>query len=229
VPPLPPDLDWRPVRIPEDWQVVYRNAIEQADSYEMPDDLGDEEDNDDEEDDDNGYDIMDHMAWAYLPAEIRDEICTRFYHGISATYQILLTKPDENQINSMTVTAATVKIKRDDFGTHLSLGGEVIAWYATNDPLGDECSPIFFEYAYSKLGTFFLGAAQLLWGAIGFETFIVDSRYIYDDESAPWEAPDNAELSSYVFHQIKQVKQLSGNFGVFKKKVRNARRRRNLY
>ena len=227
VPPLPPNLDWRPVRIPEDWQVVYRNTIEQADSYEMPEDL--EDDDDEDEDADDGIDIMESMAWAYLPEEIKDDICCKFYHGISDTYQILLTIHDGDQINSMTITAATVKVERDDFGTHLWLNNEVIAWYATNDPLGDEHSPIFFDYTYSKLGTFFLGAAQLLWGAIGYETFIVDSRYIHDDESAPWEAPDNDELSSYVFHQIKQVKQLSGNFGVFKKKVRNARRRRNLY
>lgn len=225
VQPLPPDLDWRPVRIPEDAQTVYRDVIDimQADHYETPDDLEDED-----EEDDDGYDIMACMAWAYLPEEIKDEICYKFYRGERVRHQILLTTHDPVD-SSPVVTAALVEVKRDDFGTHLSLSGEVIAWYATNDPLGDGYSPIFFDYEYSKLGTFFLGAAQLLWGAIGYETFIVDSRYIRDDESAPWETSDNAELSSYVFHRLKQVKQLSGNFGVFKKKIRNARRRRNLY
>ena len=127
------------------------------------------------------------------------------------------------------VTAAPVEVKRDDFGTHLSLGGEVIAWYAMNNPLDDGYSPIFFDYAYNKLGTFFLGAAQLLWGALGYQTYILDARYISDEAREPWEEIDDAELSAYTFHRIKQVRQLSGNFGVFKKKVRNARRRRNLY
>lgn len=222
VPPWPSNLRWRPVRIPEDAQTVYENAIEQADSYEAPDDLEDE--------DDDGIDIMGSMAWAYLPAGIKDDICTKFYNGIHVRYNIVLTIPDEYGIASIRVTAATVEVKRDDFGTHLLLAGEEIAWYAVNDPLEYEDSPIFFDYAYSKLGTFFLGAAQLLWDAIGYKTFIIDSRYICDNESEPWEeALDDTELSFYVFHSVKQLRQLSGNFGVFKKKIRNARRRRNIY
>lgn len=216
VPPLPTDLDWRPVHIPEDWQIVYRENIAQADSYETLDD------------DDDGIDIMSCMALAYLPEEIRDEICYKFYRGERVRHQILLTIHDPVDSRPV-VTAALVEVKRDDFGTHLSLGGEVIAWYAINDPLGNEYSPIFFDYAYNKLGTFFLGAAQLLWGALGYQTYIIDTRYISDKEREPWEEIDDAELSAYTFHRIKQVRQLSGNFGVFKKKVRNARRRRNLY
>lgn len=223
VQPLPPDLDWRPVRIPEDAQTVYRNAIAAADVYEA---LGDADDANDEEDD--GIDIMDCMAWAYLPEEIRDEICYKFYHGETVQHQILLTVHDPVN-HRPAVTAAPIEVIRNDFGTHLLLAGEAIAWHARNNPLEGECSPIFFDYIYRKLGTFFLGAAQLLWAALGFETFIIDSRYIHDDESAPWEEPDDAALSHCVFHRVKQVKQLSGNFGVFKKKVRNARRRRNLY
>lgn len=227
--PFPTDLDWRPVPIPVDWQIAYRENIGQAARYihDTLDDL--EEDNEDDDDnDDSLINIMDCMAWAYLPEEIRDEICHKFYHGERVRHQILLTTHDP--VNSRpVVTAALVEVKRDDFGTHLSLCGEVIAWYATNDPLGDEYSPIFFDYEYRKLGTFFLGAAQLLWGALGYQTYILDARYISDEAREPWEEIDDAELSAYTFHQVKQVKQLSGNFGVFKKKIRNARRRRNLY
>lgn len=223
VPPLPPDLDWRPVRLPEDAQIVYRNAVEQADSYETLDDS-------ENEDDDDGIDIMEYMAWAYLPEEIKDDICTRFYHGIPAMHHILLTIPDEFGIGGMGVTAATVEIRRDNLTVQLLLSNEIIAWYtSTSIMVEDKYHPIFFVYNYDKLGRLFLGAAQLLWNALGYQVCIENERYIWDDETAPWETANDAELRDYQHNRIKQFGQLSGNFGLFKKKIRNARRRRNLY
>lgn len=210
VPPLPTNLDWTAIRMTPD-------------RYWTELDVSLDEDDDDDNDEEL-CDIMDCMAWAYMPEEIQKEIRSRFYNGVPAIHQILLTIPGEDP----SVTAVTVEVRRDQHTVQLVLDNEVIAYHAMNNPLEDELSPIFFDYEYNKLGTFFLGAAQLLWGAIGYETFIVDSRYIRDEESTPWEL-DNAELSSCIFHRVKQMKQLSGNFGVFKKKVRNARRRRNLY
>lgn len=229
VSPLPPDLDWRPVHIQEDAQIVYREAIAQANVYETLDDS--------ENEDDNGLDIMECMAWAYLPEEIKDDICTRFYHGIPSTHQILLTRPDEYGIGGMGVTGATVEICRDDYTVQLRLANEVIAWYTSaylevddnfNLVMDDKHHPIFFVYDYDKLGRLFLGAAQLLWNALGYPVYIENERYILDDETAPWETINDAELRDYVHNRIKQFGQLSGNFGVFKKKVRNARRRRSL-
>lgn len=223
VPSFPSDLDWRPVRIPEDGQTVYRNIITQVNGYETLDDS-------ENEDEDDSIDIMEHMAWAYLPEEIKNDICTRFYHGIPVTHQILLTMPDEFGIGGMRVTGATVEIRRDNITVQLLLDNEVIAWYTSSSlVIDDKYHPIFFVYNYAKLGRLFLGAAQVLWNALGYPVCIGRERYIWDDETRPWEMENDAELRDYVHNGIKQFGQLSGNFGVFKKKIRNARRRRNLY
>lgn len=209
VPPLPTDLDWTAIR-------------REPDRYWT-------EPDEDEDNEDDGIDIMDCMAWAYMPDEIQREIRSRFYNGIPAVHQILLTIPDENQTNSMNITAATVVIRRDNHTVQLLLSNEVIAWYTSSTVLDDNYHPIFFVYDYDKLGRFFLGAAQVLWNALGYPVCIESERYIWDDETTPWETANDAELRDYVHNRIKQFGQLSGNFGVFKKKVRNARRRRNLY
>ena len=220
VSPLPIDLDWTAVRRAPD---QYRTELE---SHLDDDDNADDEDNNDE----GLIDIMEYMAWAYLPEEIKDDICTRFYHGIPALHQILLTMPDEFGIGGMSVTGATVEICRDNHTVQLRLGNEVIAWYTSASPVvDDEYHPIFFVYDYEKLGRLFLGAAQLLWNALGYPVCIESERYIWDDETPPWETESDAELRDYVHNRIKQFGQLSGNFGLFKKKIRNARRRRNLY
>ena len=212
VPPLPSDLDWTAIR-------------REPDRYWAE---PDEDEDEDSEDDD--IHIMDCMAWAYMPEEIQKEIRSRFYNGIPALHQIILTIPDENQVNSMSVTAATVVIRRDNHTVQLLLGNEVIAWYiSASVVVEDKYHPIFFVYDYGKLGRFFLGAAQVLWNALGYPVCIESERYIWDDETMPWETESDAELRDYVHNRIKQFGQLSGNFGVFKKKVRNARRRRNLY
>lgn len=231
---VPPDLDWRPVHRPEDWQIVYRENIAQAASYvsETLDDLEDEEENDDDDNDEELLDPMDCMAWAYMPEEIQKEIRSRFYNCTPAVHQILLTIPSEHQRGGTSVTAATVEIRRDNHThtTQLLLCNEVIAWYTSASIyVDDKYHPIFFVYDYAKLGRFFLGAAQVLWNALGYPVCIESERYIWDDETSPWETESDAELRDYIHNRIKQFGQLSGNFGMFKKKVRNARRRRNLY
>ena len=212
VPPLPTDLDWTAIRRTPDryWTELDVNL-----------------DEDDDDNDEELFDIMDCMAWAYMPDEIQKELRSRFYNGTSAVYQILLTIHDENQVNSTSVTAATVKIRRDNHTVHLLLDNEVIAWYtSTSIYVDDKYHPIFFVYDYGKLGRFFLGAAQVLWNALGYPVCIESERYIWDDETTPWETADDAELRDYVHNRIKQFGQLSGNFGQLKSKVRNARRRR---
>lgn len=219
VPPLPTDLDWTAIRITPDryWTELESNLEEEED-----------------DDDDELMNIMEYMAWAYLPEEIKNAICTDFYHGIPTMHQILLTMPNENG----SLTAATVEICRDNHTVQLRLGHEVIAWYTSaclevDDEfhlvLDDEYHPIFFTYEYAKLGRFFLGAAQLLWNALGYQVCIDRERYILDDETTPWETANDEELREYIHSRIKQFGQLSGDFGLFKKKIRNARRRRNLY
>lgn len=209
--------------LPPDWRLADGSWIGRDESYETSDDLEDE-------DDDDSIDVMDYMAWAYLPEKIKDDICTNFYHGIPAIHQVLLTIPDENQRGGMNVTGATVEIYRDNHMVQLRLGNEVIAWYTSASPvIDDKYHPIFFVYDYEKLGRFFLGAAQLLWNALGYPVCIESERYIWDDETTPWEMESDEELRNYAHNRIKQFGQLSGNFGVFKKRIRNARRRRNLY
>ena len=174
---------------------------------------------------------MDCMAWAYMPEEIQREIRARFYNCTPAVHQILLTIPDENQRGGTSVTAATVEIRRDNHThtTQLLLCNEVIAWYTSASIyVDDKYHPIFFVYDYAKLGRFFLGAAQVLWNALGYPVCIESERYIWDDETAPWETESDAELRDYVHNRIKQFGQLSGNSGWLKPKIRNARRRRNL-
>ena len=184
---------------------------------------------DDDENDEELFDIMDCMAWAYMPDEIQKEICSRFYKGIPATHQILLTIPNEDQSAVASVTAATVKIRRDNHTVHLLLDNEVIAWYtAASSRVDDKYHPIFFVYDYGKLGRFFLGAAQILWNALGYPVCIESERYIWDDETTPWETADDAELRDCVHNRIKQFGQLSGNSGWLKPKIRNARRRKSL-
>lgn len=215
VPTLPPDLDWTAIR-------------RAPNQYVTAPELNLDEDEDD--DDEDGIDIMSHMAWAYLTKENKDDICTKFYHGITATHQILLTMPDENCIGGMGITGATVKICRYNHTTQLRLNNEVIAWYTETFPvLDDKSHPIFFVYDYGKLGRFFLGAAQLLWSVLGYRVCIECERYILDDETTPWETESDEELRNYVHNRIKPFGQLSGDFGVFKKNIRNARRRRKLY
>ena len=183
----------------------------------------------DADDADEGVDIMDCMAWAYMPEEIKNKIRSRFYNGIPAIHQILLTIPDENQRGGTSVTAATVVIRRDNHTVQLLLCNEVIAWYiSTSAVVDDKYHPIFFVYDYEKLGRFFLGAAQVLWNALGYPVCIESERYIWDDETTPWETANDAELRDYQHNRIKQFGQLSGNSGWLKPKIRNARRRRNL-
>lgn len=192
--------------------------------------LDDNEEENEEENDEELIDIMDYMAWAYLPEEIKDDICTKFYHGIPAIHQILLTTPDEFGIGGLGVTGATVEIRRDNLTVQLLLSNEIIAWYtSTSIMVEDKYHPIFFVYDYDKLGRLFLRATQLLWNALGYQVCIESERYIWDDETAPWETANDEELRDYTHNRIKQFGQLSGDFGLFKKKVRNARRRRNLY
>lgn len=214
VPPLPTNLDWTAIRRTHEqyWTNLESNL---------------DEDEEDEENDDLVH-IMDCMAWAYMPEEIQREIRVRFYNGIPAIHQIMLTIPDENQVNNLSITAAKVEVRRDNHTVHLILDNEVIAWYTSVSKIDDKYHPIFFEYDYSKLGRFFLGAAQILWNALGYPVCIESERYIWDDETTPWEIADDAELRDYVHKRIKQFGQLSGNSGVLKPKVRNARRRRNL-
>lgn len=218
VQPLPSDLDWTDIRRELD---QYR-AEPESNLDE------DEEDNDEEL-----MNIMEYMAWAYLPEEIKNAICTNFYHDIPTIHQILLTMPDEHGLGSlagMGVTAATVEICRYNHEVQLRLDNEVIAWYTSASPVvDDKYHPIFFTYDYGKLGRFFLGAAQLLWNALGYQVCIESERYIWDDETTPWETANDEELRNYIHNRIKQFGQLSGDFGLFKKKVRNARRRRNIY
>lgn len=218
VPPLPTDLDWTAIRRPPDryWTELESNLDE----------------DDDDDNDEELLDLMDCMAWAYMPEEIQKEIRSRFYNCTPAVHQILLTIPSEHQRGGTSVTAATVEIRRDNHTntTQLLLCNEVIAWYtSTSIYVDDKYHPIFFVYDYAKLGRFFLGAAQVLWNALGYPVCIESERYIWDDETTPWETANDAELQDYQHNRIKQFGQLSGNFGVFKKKVRNARRRRNLY
>ena len=215
VPPLPTNLDWTDIR---------GAGYSPADGRWITHEEDDDDDNDEEL-----CDIMDCMAWAYMPDDIQKEICSRFYNGIPAVHQILLTIHDENRVNSMSVTAATVKIRRDNHTVQLLLSDEVIAWYtAASSRVDDEYHPIFFVYDYAKLGRFFLGAAQVLWNALGYQVCIERERHIWDTETGPWEIVDDAQLRDYVHNRIKQFGQLFGNSGEFKPKVRNARRRRNL-
>ena len=210
VPSLPSDLDWTAIR-------------------GEPDRYWTEPDEEDEDNEDDGIDIMDCMAWAYMPEEIQKEICSRFYNGVPVIHQIMLTIPDENQVNSMGITAATVVIRRDNHTVQLLLGNEVIAWYtAASSRVDDKYHPIFFVYDYGKLGRFFLGAAQVLWNALGYPVCIESERYIWDNETTPWEMASDAELRDYVHNRIKQFGQLSGNSGQLKPKIRNARRRKSL-
>jgi hypothetical protein len=207
-----------------DWRLADGSWIGRDEIYETIDELEDEDDDDDEL-----INIMDCMAWAYMPEEIQREIRSRFYNGVPAIHQIVLTIPDENQINNISITGATVEIRRDNHSVHLLLGNEVIAWYTSTSPVvDDKYHPIFFVYDYGKLGRFFLGAAQVLWNALGYPVCIESERYIWDDETTPWETADDAELRDYVHNRIKQFGQLSGNSGWLKPKIRNARRRRNL-
>ena len=229
VPPLPPDLDWRPVHTPVDWQIVHRESLGQAALY-VHDTLNDLEEDEDEDNDNDEelFDIMDCMAWAYMPDEIQNEIRSRFYNGTPAIHQILLTMPSDEQRGGTSVTAATVVIRRDNHTVQLLLCNEVIAWYtSTSIVVDDKYHPIFFVYDYAKLGRFFLGAAQVLWNALGYPVCIESERYIWDDETTPWEMVNDAELRDYQHNRIKQLGQLFGNSGVLKPKVRNARRRRN--
>ena len=215
VPPLPTDLDWTAIRMTPDryWTELESNLDE------------DEDDDNDEE----LFDIMDCMAWAYMPDEIQKEIRARFYNGVPAIHQILLTIPDENQRGGTSVTAATVVIRRDNHTVQLLLCNEVIAWYtSTSVVVDDKYHPIFFVYDYDKLGRFFLGAAQVLWNALGYPVCIESERYIWDDETTPWETANDEELRDYVHNRIKQFGQLSGNSGWLKPKIRNARRRKSL-
>lgn len=183
-----------------------------------------------DEDDGNDEDlihIMNYMAGAYMPEEIQREIRSRFYNGIPALHQILLMTAG-NQIEDMGVTATTVEIRRDEHTVQLLLDNDVIAWYTSvSRVVEDEYHPIFFVYDYGKLGRFFLGAAQILWNALGYQVRIESGSYIWDDETTPWEIPNYTELQRYVHNRIKQFGQLSGNSGELKPKVRNARRRRN--
>lgn len=216
-PTLPTDLDWTAVRVAPEryWTELEVNL------------------NEDEDDDDNNdeelFDIMDCMAWAYLPDDIQKEICSKFYNGVPATHQILLTIPSDEPGGVPSVTAATVKIWRDNHTVQLLLSDEVIAWHtSTSAVVDDKYRPIFFVYDYNKLGRFFLGAAQVLWNALGYQVCIESERYIWDDETTPWEMVNDAELRDYQHNRIKQFGQLSGNSGWLKPKIRNARRRRNL-
>lgn len=216
VPPLPTDLDWTAIRrTPERYWAVLESNI-------------DEDEDDDDTNDEELCDIMDCMALAYMPDEIQKEICSRFYNGIPAVHQILLTIPSDDR-RGTSVTAATVVIQRDNHTVQLLLSDEVIAWYtSTSIVVDDKYHPIFFVYDYGKLGRFFLGAAQVLWDALGYQVCIERERHIWDTETSPWEIEDDAELRDYVHNRIKQFGQLFGNSGVFKPKVRNARRRRSL-
>ena len=198
VPPLPTNLDWTDIRRTPDqyWTELESNLDE------------DEDDDNDEE----LFDLMDCVAWAYsVPEEIQKEIRSRFYNGVPAVHQILLTIPDENQRGGTSVTAATVVIRRDNHTVQLLLCNEVIAWYniSTYQWANDEYHPIFFVYDYDKLGRFFLGAAQVLWNALGYPVCIERERYIWDDETTPWETESDAELRDYVHNRIKQFGQLS--------------------
>ena len=214
VPPLPTNLDWTVLRGTPDryWTDLESN-------------LDEDEDEDDDDDDEDSIDVMDCMAWAYMPEEIQKEIRSRFYNGVPAIHQILLTIPGE----APSVTAATVVIRRDNHTVQLLLDNEVIAWYtSTSVVVDDKYHPIFFVYDYGKLGRFFLGAAQVLWNVLGYPVCIESERYIWDDETTPWETADDAELRDYVHNRIKQFGQLSGNSGWLKPKIRNARRRKSL-
>lgn len=211
VPPLPANLDWTAIRVTPDryWTELESNLDE------------DEDDDNDEE----LFDIMDCMAWAYMPEEIQKEIRSRFYNGVPVIHQILLMIPGEDP----STTAATVVIRRDNHTVQLLLCNEVIAWYTLSSIyVDDKYHPIFFVYDYAKLGRFFLGAAQVLWNALGYPVCIESERYIWDDETTPWETESDAELRDYVHNRIKQFGQLSGNSGWLKPKIRNARRRKSL-
>lgn len=205
VPHLPPALDW--------------TAHDEL--YETLDEL-------EEEGEEDTIDIMDSVAWAYLPEGMKDDLCYKFYHGIREEYTVLLTIPNDNN-GRPSITAVQAKIRKDAINVWLTLNDETIAWHTYTDGLvTDKYHPIFFDYSYEISGRFLLGAAQLIWSALGHQVYIEDASYIVDSDGTVQHMTDE-ELANYRYNKIVPFGQLSGDFGLFKKKVRNGRRRRNLY